>query len=116
MAPAHFQHDEVERPEPLADRLIFRGETRIAAEEDGMPLRADDERGPQSRVAIAQAAAGKVLRGRGGYGEPRVRQLVRFPPVELDDALGPYAPVFQVRSHAQPGHERPDAPGGLAGR
>src|SRR2546430_3468876 len=47
----------------------------IAAEEDGVPLRADDERGPQRRVAIAQAAAGKVLRGRGGDGEPGARQL-----------------------------------------
>src|SRR5437879_13426851 len=83
MAPAHLQHDEVKRTEPLTDRLIFRGEACIAAEEDGVPLRADDERGPQSRVAIAQAAAGKVLRGRGGHGELCVRELMRFPPVEL---------------------------------
>src|SRR5947208_16221777 len=107
MAPAYLQHHEVERPKPLADRLIFRGETRIAAEEDGVPLRADDERGPQSRVAIAQAAAGKVLRRRGGHGEPGIRQLVRFPPVELDDTLGPDAPVFEVRADAARGYAPP---------
>src|SRR5438046_10760401 len=100
MAPSHLQHDEVERPEPLADRLIFRGEARVAAEEDGVPLSADDEGGPQSRVAIAQPAAGKVLRGRGGYGEPGARQLVRFPPVELDDALWPHAQVLEEHAHA----------------
>src|SRR2546421_2287722 len=105
MAPAYLQHHEVERPKPLADRLVFRGETRIAAEEDGVPLRADDERGPQSRIAIAQPAAGKVLRGRGGHGERGVWQLVRFPPIELDDALGPHAPVFEVRTDAERGHE-----------
>src|SRR5437867_9242097 len=116
MAPAHLQHDEVKRTEPLADRLIFRGEAGIAAEEDGVPLRADDERGPQSRIAIPQAAAGKVLRGRGGHGEPGARQLVRFPPVELDDALGPDAPVFEVRADAERGHERHDALGDLVDR
>src|SRR5437762_5895200 len=113
MARSHLQHDEVEWAEPLADRLVFRGEARVAAEEDGVPLSADDERGPQRRVTIAQAAAGKVLRGRGGYGEPAVRQLVRFPPVELDDALGPDAPVFEVRADAERGHERHDALGDL---
>src|SRR5205809_7941753 len=116
MAPAHLQHDEVKRTEPLADRLIVRGEAGIAAEEDGVPLRADDERGPQRRVAIAQAAAGKVLRGRGGDGEPGARQLVRFPPVELDDSLGPDAPVFKVRADAERRHERPDAFGDLVDR
>src|SRR5438552_11019854 len=106
MAPSHLQHHEVERTEPLADRLILRGEARIAAEEDGVPLRADDERGPQRRVAIAQPAAGEVLRGRGGYGEPGIRQLVRFPPVELDDALGADAQVFEVPADAERGQER----------
>src|SRR5882762_5692076 len=116
MAPAHLQHDEIERPEPLADCLIFRGEARIAAEEDGVPLRTDDERRPQSRVAIAQAAAGKVLRGRGGHGQPGVRQLVRFPPVELDDALWPDALVLKVRAAAERGHERHDTLGDLVDR
>src|SRR2546430_13606330 len=88
----------------------------IAAEEDGVPLRADDERGPQRRVAIAQPAAGKVLRGRGGHGEPGARQLVRFPPVELDDAPRPDAPVFEVRADAEPGHERHVAPRRLVER
>src|SRR2546430_16922645 len=115
MAPAHLQHDEVERPKPLADRLIFRGETRIAAEEDGVPLSADDERGPQSRVAIAQAAAGKVLRGRGGHSELPVRGLMRLPPGELDDAAGPPAPGFEGRADARRGYERDDAPAGLSG-
>src|SRR2546430_16389756 len=116
MAPAHLQHDEVERPKPLADRLIFRGETRIAAEEDGVPLSADDERGPQSRVAIAQAAAGKVLRGRGGHSELRGRGLMRLPPVELDDARGAHAPVFEGRAGAERGYERHGAPGDLLDR
>src|SRR2546428_762769 len=116
MAPAHLQHDEVKRTEPLADRLIFRGEAGIAAEKDGVPLSADGERGPQRRVAIAQPAAGKVLRGRGGHGEPGVRLLVRFPPVELDDALGAHAPVFEVRADAERGHKRHDALGDLVDR
>src|SRR5437879_8683950 len=116
MAPAYLQHHEVERPKPLADRLVFRGEAGIAAEEDGVPLRADDERGPQRRVAIAQAAAGKMLRGRGGHSELCVRELMRFPPVELDDALGPDAPVFEVRADAERGHERHDALGDLVDR
>src|SRR2546425_7195606 len=30
----------------------------------------------------------------------------RFPPVELDDAPGPDAPVFEVRADAERGHER----------
>src|SRR6267143_2168831 len=46
-APAHFHHDEVERPEPFADRLVFRGEARIAAEKHGVARGSDDERRPQ---------------------------------------------------------------------
>jgi len=63
MAPAHLQHHEVKRAEPLADRLIFRREACIAAEEDGVPLRADRERRPQGRVAIVQAAPEKCCEG-----------------------------------------------------
>src|SRR5260221_6774487 len=114
MAPAYFQHREVERPEPLADRLVFRGEARVAAEEDPVRLRADGEGRPQGRVAVVQAAPGEMLRRRGSHGEPGT--LVRFPPVELDDALGPHAPVFEVRADAERGHERYIALGHLMDR
>ena len=66
------------------------------------------------RVAVLQAAPGKVLRGRGGHREPGVRQRVRFPPVELDDALGPHAPGFEVRADPERRHERHVALGELA--
>src|SRR3981081_2757968 len=97
MAPAHFQHDEIKRTEPLADRLVFRGEARIAAEKHGVAWRTDDERGPQGRIAVVQAAPREVLRRRSRHGEAAVRQLMRLPPVELDDALRSHAPGFEVR-------------------
>src|SRR5882672_2836356 len=106
MAPAHFQHDEIKRTEALADRLVFRGEARIAAEKHGVAWRTEDERGPQGRIAVVQAAPGEVLRRRGGHSELCVRELMRLPPVELDDALGPHAPVFEMRADAERGHER----------
>ena len=37
---------------------------------------------------------------------PRVRQPVRFPPVELDDALGRHAPALEVRADAERRDER----------
>ena len=61
-----------------------------------------------------QAAPGKVLRRRGGHGEPGVRQLVRFPPVELDNALGLHAPGFEVRADSERRHERHIALGEFA--
>jgi hypothetical protein len=65
-------------------------------------------------MTIDQAAPGKVLRGRGRHREPGVRHVVRFPPVELDDALGPHAPELEVRADPERGHERHVAPGELA--
>src|SRR6267378_4012036 len=106
MAPAHFQHDEIERTEPLADRPVFRGEARIAAEKHGVAWRTDDERGPQGRIAVVEAAPREVLRRRSRHGEAAVRQLMRLPPVELDDALRSYAPGFEVRADSERGHER----------
>src|SRR5260221_11834838 len=98
MPPAYFQHREVERPEPLADRLVFRGEARVAAEEDRVPLRADGEGRPQGRVAVVQAAPREMLRRRGSHGEPG--NPVRFPPVDHYNPRGPHAPGFEVRADA----------------
>src|SRR6266850_2814271 len=114
MAPAHLQHDEIEGTEPLADRLIFRGEARIAAEKYGVAWRTDDERGPQGRIAVVQAAPREVLRRRGGHRELGVRELMRLPPVEFYYALGLHAPCFEVRADAERGHERHVALGELA--
>src|SRR5271166_5176784 len=111
MERADLQHDEVERPESFADRLVFRRQTRVAAEEYGVLLRTDHERGPQGRIAIFQAAPGKVLRRRGGHGEPGTRKPVRFPPVEFNDTFGSYAPLLQVRTDSERRHERHVAPG-----
>jgi hypothetical protein len=44
MERADFQHHEVERAEPFADRLILGREAGIAAEEHRVPMRADDQR------------------------------------------------------------------------
>jgi hypothetical protein len=59
MQPADFQHHEVERTEPFADDLIFGREASVAAEENGVSLRAHYERGPQ-RELLKWAAARDV--------------------------------------------------------
>src|ERR1700751_173641 len=41
---ADLEHHQIERPEPLADRLVFGGESRVPAEEKRVSRRADDER------------------------------------------------------------------------
>ena len=46
-----------------------------------------------------------MLRRRGGHRQVRLRQRVRLPPVELDDALGRHAPGLEVRAHAERGDE-----------
>ena len=115
MERADLEHHEIERPEPFADRPIFRREAGVAAEEDRVPLRANHERRPQaSRCDPCMAAPGKVLRRRRGDAEAGIRQRVRFPPVELDDALGLHAPGFEVRADAERRHERHVALGELA--
>ncbi len=58
---AYLEHHEIERAEAFADRAILRRETGVAAEENRVPLRMDDERRPQRRIAALEAAPGKVL-------------------------------------------------------
>ena len=106
MERADLEHDEIERPEPFADRPIFRCEARVAAEEDRVPPRANHERGPQGRVPILDGTPRKVLRRRRGHAKAGIRQRIGFPPVKLDDALGPHAPGFEMRADAERRHER----------
>src|SRR5262245_6845535 len=44
MQPAHLQHDEVERPKPLANNLVLGGKAGVAAQEHRVAGRAYDER------------------------------------------------------------------------
>src|SRR5262249_61086901 len=78
---ADLQHDEVERPQPRANVLVFSREPGIAAEENTVPLRSHHERRPQRRVTRSESPAGEVLRRR--RGQPNAPNLVRLPPVEL---------------------------------
>ncbi len=103
---AHFEHHEVERREPLAHHFKLVGEAAVAAEEHRVPLGADHHRRPQRRIAIFHAASGEVLRRRRRYRQPGIRQPVRLPPVEFDDAFRPNAPRFQMRADAKRRHER----------
>ena len=88
----------------------------VAAEEHRMPARPDDQRRPQRRVAVLQAAAGEVLRRRGRDRQVGAGQRVRFPPVELGDALCRHAPGFEVRADAERGDEGHVAPRQFANR
>jgi hypothetical protein len=116
MERADFQHHEVERSEAFADRLVLGREAGIAAEEHRVAIRADDERGPQRRIAIMQSAPGKVLGRRRGHCQTGIGHIVRFPPVELGNALGFHAPGFEVGADAERGHERHVALDELADR
>ena len=62
----------------------------------------DDHKRP---VAVLQAAAGEVLRRCGREREVGARHAMRFPPVELDDALRRDAEGFEVRADAQRGDD-----------
>ena len=80
MERADLQHHEIERARAA------RGSSRYSVvrpvsplKNTRVPLRADDERRPQRRVAVLQAAPGKVLRRRGGHREPGVRQPCAIP-------------------------------------
>src|SRR6267378_4800824 len=105
MERAYFQHHQVKRPEPIANDLIFSREPGIAAEEHGVPRRSYDKRGPQGCIAALEGAAGKVLRGRGGYYQVAVWQGMRLPPVQFDDTFGLHAPGFEVRAHSERRYE-----------
>src|SRR5262249_36528980 len=96
-----LEHDDIERSKALANRCVFAGESRIAAEEHRMPWRADDERRPQRGVAALWWATREVRRRSGADGQPGPRQVVRFPPVELDDALRRHAPRLEVCTDSQ---------------
>ena len=88
---ADLEHHEIEGSRAFANRLrTLGGEPGVAAEEHGViAVRTDDERRPQRRIAVLEAATGKVLRrARRSRQTSAARQRVRLPPVELDDALG----------------------------
>src|SRR4030095_2054643 len=96
-----FEHDEIERAEPFANRPIFSREPRIAAEEHRMPRGADHKRRPQGRVAVFHCASGEVLRRPGSHAKSGVGHAVRLPPVEFDNALGANTPRLEMRTDAE---------------
>ena len=59
------------------------------------------QRRPQRLVAVVEAATREVLRGRGRERELGAGHAMRFPPVELDDALRRNAQGLQVRADAE---------------
>ena len=104
-----FEHHQVERAQAISNGRVFAGEPGVAAEEHRMALRPQGKRGPQRRIAVAQAAAREVLRRRGrhrDFGLAVARHDAgRLPPVELGDALVRHAPGFEVCADTERGDE-----------
>ena len=69
---ADLEHHQVEGAEALADLRVLGRQAGVAAEEHASARGVcDHERRPQRGVAVRQAAAGEVLRGRGGDASAR---------------------------------------------
>src|SRR6188474_3975312 len=79
---ADFQHHQVEGSESGARLRVLVREARVAAEKNLVTFAGDHPGRPQSLVAVAEAASGKVLRGRCGEREIRARDAMKFPPIQ----------------------------------
>ena len=105
-----FYHRQVEGAVLLADFLETLEIAAVAAEEDARAARLDDPGRPQRRIAVAQAAARKVL-GRRRHQLDAV-DVGGLPPRQLPHLAGRDAPRDQPVAHAQ----RRDEMLGLAGQ
>ena len=93
---------------PRRSRIVAYSDVRPVSPLKKTPCRGERIANDDHSVAfrLPKRAAGKVLRRCCRHHHVGAGQAMRLPPVELDDALGRYAPRFEVRSDAQRRHHR----------